>query len=328
MALAPYWREEEALTVVMDDVDGRPGPVTELGRRMVDSVAQVVLGQEASIRLAVAGLLGGQHLLLHDEPGVGKTTLARALARALGGSFSRIQGTVDLLPGDLTGVTLVDPRSGSWAFRPGPLLSNVVLVDEINRLSPRTQSALLEAMAEGQVTVDGESHAVPQPFVVIATMNPAGSSGTFPFATGQLDRFGLSISLGASPRDIERRLLGGEGGFARLETVSPVGEPGAFVGSTHESDRVAADPRVVEYVLDLCDEVRRHRHLSTRAPLAVLSIARSWALLDGRSHVAPDDVKAVAVAALGHRAAASSEELDEGADVVRRALDDVGAPRP
>lgn len=313
---------------MINDLDGRPAPVTELGQRLVESVARVVLGHDQGIRLAVAGLLGGQHLLLHDEPGVGKTTLARALARVLGGSFARIQGTVDLLPGDLTGVSLIDPRSGSWSFRPGPLLSNVVLVDEINRLSPRTQSALLEAMAEGQVTVDGESHAVPRPFVVIATMNPTGSAGTFPFATGQLDRFGLSISLGASPRDIERRLLGGEGGFAGLDRLGPVATPEALVGGADQVARIVTDPRLIDYVLDLCDEVRHHRHLSTRAPLAVLGVARSWAALDGRGHVAPDDVKAVAAAVLGHRAAATSEDLDEGAEVVRRALAAVGAPRP
>lgn len=301
---------------------------TELSRALVEVAGSVVLGHGQTIRLAVAGLLAGQHVLLHDEPGVGKTTLARALARATGGSFARIQGTVDLLPGDLTGVTLVDPRSNTWTFRPGPLLANVVLVDEINRLSPRTQSALLEAMAEGQVTVDGESHAVPDPFVVIATMNPAGSSGTFPFATGQLDRFGLSLSLGASSREVERRLLSGEGGLASVDSLPIVGRPEQLAAFPDRIAAVVAHPAIIEYVLEICDAVRRSHRLSTRAPLTTLAVARSWAILAGRSYISPDDVRAVAEAVLAHRVVEGSDDLASGRDLVVRVLDSVAAPRP
>ncbi|MEM8903681.1 MAG: AAA family ATPase [Actinomycetota bacterium] len=316
-----------------DDATGIPTvdgvhPALQVGYDMADRVERVVLGQQRAVRLAVAGLLAGEHLLLHDEPGVGKTTLARALARVLGGTFGRIQGTVDLLPGDLTGVTLVDPRSGNWTFRPGPLLSNVVLVDELNRLSPRTQSALLEAMAEGQVTVDGESHAVPTPFVVIATMNPHGSAGTFPFAAGQLDRFGVSLSLGASPREIERRLLGGEGGMAHVDELAPVAGPQRVAAFVEHANAIEVAPEIIEYVLDLCEAVRRSQHLSTRAPLAVLGVARAWAALHRSSYVGPDDVKAVVPSVLGHRAATDSGELDQGVSIVRRAVDAVAAPRP
>ncbi len=193
-------------------------PATPL-EGVVDAIAAVVLGRRPQIELCVAAAVTGNHVLLDDEPGVGKTTLAKALAITLGGSFARIQGTVDLLPGDLTGVTVVDPATGVWSLRPGPLLNDVVLVDEVNRISPRTQSALLEAMAERQVTIDGTTHPLSPHFVTIATMNPRGSNGTFVLTEGQVDRFGVVVSLGGADSTDELELLRGRGGAAALDDL-------------------------------------------------------------------------------------------------------------
>ena len=295
---------------------GAPGPggppsstATEGSRAYSALVAQlsgVVLGDGAALRVAATAFLASGHVLFEDSPGVGKTLLAKALAGSVGGTFGRVQGTPDLLPSDLTGISYLDDETRTWVFRPGPLFNNVVLVDELNRATPRTQSALLEAMAEGQVTVDGTTHPLPDPFLVVATQNPlSGDLGTFPLVGGQRDRFSVSLSMGLPGRAAELDVLAGRGGDHALEHLAPTADPGTWLRLRREVDDVYLHPVVATYALDLVDSIRAHtgsnQPLSTRAALALVRLARANALADGRAYVAPDDVQAVAVAALAHR---------------------------
>ncbi|CAN5509018.1 MoxR family ATPase [soil metagenome] len=273
---------------------------------LVDQVAGVVLGSPGPIRTAAAAFLAGGHVLFEDIPGVGKTLLAKTLAASIGGTFGRVQGTPDLLPSDLTGVTYLDDESRDWIFRPGPLFNNVVLVDELNRATPRTQSALLEAMAEGQVTVDGVTHPLPDPFFVVATQNPqSGDLGTFPLVGGQRDRFSVSLSLGLPGRAAELQVLAGTGGDHALEGLAPTSSLAEWRRHRDELGDVYLHPVVAAYALDLVDRIRSStgssQPLSTRAGLALVQLARAKAVADGRSHVEPDDLQAIAVAGLAHR---------------------------
>lgn len=288
--------------------EAAPGP-TEAQAAIDALVAQVnavVLGSPDPIRLAAAAFVARGHVLFEDSPGVGKTLLAKALAASVGGSFGRVQGTPDLLPSDLTGVSYPEEDRRTWVFRPGPLFNNVVLVDELNRATPRTQSALLEAMAEGHVTVDGTTHPLPDPFFVIATQNPrTGDLGTFPLVGGQRDRFSVSLSLGLPGREAELRVLDGQGGDRSLDHLRPTSPLDAWVRFRSTVDDVYLHPTVAAYALDLVDGVRVHtgsnQPLSTRAALALVRLAKAMAQAAGRGYVAPDDVKAVAVPALAHR---------------------------
>src|SRR5215210_4347781 len=212
---------------------------------IVDNVASVVLGKRAEIVLVTAGLLAGGHVLLEDVPGVGKTLLAKSLAASVGGTSGRVQGTADLMPADITGVTVYDRSHEEWNFHPGPIFHNVVLVDEINRATPRAQSALLEAMAEDQVTVDGTAHPLPTPFFVIATQNPYGDVGTFPLVEGQADRFAMVVSLGLPGRDAERAVLQGDGGPGTLAAMAEV-------------EALHLAPAIADYVLDIVEATRNN----------------------------------------------------------------------
>jgi MoxR-like ATPase len=310
---------------------GGPIEAAALAAALTDQLGRVVRGKPEAIRLALVALLSGGHLLLEDVPGVGKTLLAKALARSIGGSFRRVQGTPDLLPGELTGVTVLDPARQSWAFRPGPLFANVVLVDEVNRATPRTQSALLEAMQERQVTVDGVTHPLPAPFFLVATQNPFEHVGTFPLVEGQRDRFAVVVQMGHPDRATERDLLLGHGGDDELAHIGPVTD-GDGVGAAIASVRgVHCDPSVAEYVVAFAESTRVHPDVaigaSPRASLALLNAARASAMLAGRVFVTPDDVKSVVVPVLAHRLI-----LLEGADlaastaIVRRLLDTVVVP--
>jgi MoxR-like ATPase len=304
---APSGSIERAGRAGLETVPTEPAAASAavLGRRVLDAVTSVVLGHDRAVRLAVAAFLAGGHVLVEDSPGVGKTLLGKALARAVGGTFGRVQATADLLPSDITGVSVHDPDERTWSFRPGPVFNHVVLVDELNRATPRAQSALLEAMAEGHVTVDGTTHPLPRPFFVIATQNPRGDHGTFPLVAGQRDRFAARLHLGIPSPAVERALLRGHGGDARLRGLDGAAPPGAWVAAQDAVAAVHVSDAVVDYLVHLATTARAHPagdpDLSPRATLALQRVAQAAAALDGRDFVLPDDVKEVAGAVLGHR---------------------------
>jgi MoxR-like ATPase len=278
---------------------------TDVGRALVHGVEQVVHGREWAVRAVVAAVLAGGHVLLEDLPGTGKTTLARAVARSLGGEFRRVQGTPDLLPADITGSGVWEADRHAFAFVPGPLFGHVVLVDELNRTPPRTQSAFLEAMEEGAVTVDGARHPLPDPFVLLATQNPLEQYGTYPLPEGQLDRFAVALRLGANDPATERRVVREQLAGPTVDELQPVTSPEelravrAVVRRTHLADAVLDHAvRVVEATRSTPAVARG---ASTRAALVLVRCAQAWALLEGRDHVLPDDVKALAPPVLGHR---------------------------
>ena len=268
-------------------------------------VGAVIVGKELQIRQALACVLAGGHLLIEDVPGVGKTTLAHVLARLIGLQFQRIQFTSDLLPADILGVSIFDRGTSAFRFHPGPVFAQLILADEINRATPKTQSALLEAMEERQVTADGETFALPEPFFVIATQNPAHQIGTFPLPESQLDRFLLRIRLGYPDRAAERALLMGEDRRELLERQPAVASPAALVELQHAAQRVHVSEALVDYVQALLGTTRNSPELanglSPRAGLGLIAAARAWALLDGRDHVLPDDVQTLFPHVAAHR---------------------------
>jgi len=268
---------------------------------LIDAVGRVLLGKEHQVRVAFSCLLAGGHLLIEDLPGMGKSILAEALARVFALAFKRVSFTSDLLPADLTGLNVFNPAEASFRFQPGPLFTQVLLADEINRASPRTQSALLEAMAAGRVSVDGVSHALPKPFFVIVTQNSLDQVGTSPLPEAQLDRFLMRLSLGFPDRASERTLLSG-GLDPTAGSALPRLGPEALHHWQHRCSNQHCSEVLIDYVLDLV-EVCRHRHpgLSLRASQGLLAAARAWSLLDGRDHVVIDDVQAVLPAVVEHR---------------------------
>ncbi len=290
-------------------------------------VARQLLGKPLVIDLAFVCILAGGHLLLEDVPGVGKTSLALALARATGGVFKRVQCTSDLLPSDITGGVVLEPGTSRLTFREGPLFANVVLADEINRASPRTQSALLEAMNEGQVSVDGTTYALPRPFLVVATQNPQEVHGTFALPDAQLDRFLVRTSLGYPDRAAERAILRGEPGRVAREDALPV-EPTALASLQREVAEVRVHDELEDWVLDLLAATRASgalaRGASPRAGEALMRAARAHAVLDARDHVRPEDLRLLAEPVLAHRLVARGG--GSAADALRDLLATLPSP--
>ena len=305
-----------------------------LGELLLRNLGLVVLGTgDALVAAAVAALSGG-HLLIEDVPGVGKTVLARALATSLGAELSRVQGHPDLLPSEITGVTVFGPDTGSWDFRPGPVFANVVLVDELNRTPPRTQSALLETMEERQVSVDGQSWPLPQPHMVIATQNPQSQRGTFPLVESQLDRFSMATSLGYPDAVDEAQLaLHGGGKYALVELL-PICTTEEWLGAQRATESVPVQPSIAEYAVALCRASRIapgvHLGASPRAAIWLIRSAQAHAVLSARNYVVPDDVKAVAVPCLSHRllTVEGDEGFGQAVAIVESLLEATPAPRP
>jgi MoxR-like ATPase len=269
------------------------------------NVTRAIVGKEREVRLCLVTLLCQGHLLIEDVPGVGKTMLAKALARSVGCSFRRVQFTPDLLPSDVTGVRAFNQRDGDFEFRPGPVFAQMVLADEINRASPKTQAALLEAMEERQVTVDGETHELPRPFMVMATQNPVEYAGTFPLPEAQLDRFFMRVRLGYLSAGEEAALLGSEKVESPFEDLQPVVSPRELASAQRAVRGVYVKPELKEYLTRLVDRTRRHPEIalgaSTRASLNLYRAAQALAAVLGRPYVLPDDLKALAEPVLGHR---------------------------
>jgi MoxR-like ATPase len=272
---------------------------------IVRTASGIVLGKEKQIRLSLACLLARGHLLIEDIPGVGKTTLAQVLARLFGLDFQRIQFTSDMLPADIIGVAVFDRGSGAFRFHPGPIFAQVILADEVNRATPKTQSALLEAMEERQVTAEGETRPLPNPFFVIATQNPSDQVGTFALPESQLDRFLMRIDIGYPDRAAERELLAGADRREMAATLRPCASADELIALQAEVRGIHAAPALIDYVQALAEQSRRAPQfaagLSPRAALALLAAARGWALLEGRDHVLPEDIQAVLPGVAGHR---------------------------
>ena len=268
-------------------------------------VNQVLLGKPRQVKLAFTCLIAGGHLLLEDVPGVGKTTLAHALAASFALDFQRVQFTSDLLPSDIIGVSVYERETSQFRFHPGPIFTGLLLADEINRATPKTQSALLEAMAEGQVTVDGQTHPLPQPFFVVATQNPLDLAGTFPLPDSQLDRFMLRLSLDYPDAAAERALLTGSDRRDLLAQLGPKLDGPALAALHRQAQAITASPALLDYLQALLAASRRHADirvgLSPRAGLALLNASRTWAMLSGRGHVLPEDVQALFVPLAAHR---------------------------
>ena len=302
-----------------------------MARLLHDAVGRVVLGAPGPVSVAVVAAISGGHLLIEDVPGTGKTVLGRTIATVLGAEMSRIQGHADLLPTDVTGVSVYAPDRAEWQFHPGPVFAHVVLLDELNRTPPRTQSALLEAMAEKQVTVDGARWPLPRPHLVIATQNPAEQLGTYPLVESQRDRFALATPLGYPDAGTELRLALGEGGQGELGRLAPVCTTDDWARLVMACSRVHVDSAVAAYAVQLTRATREPSSVrlgaSPRASITLVRSAQAHALLHGRSYATPDDVQAVAVASLAHRLVADGPS-EQRAAVVEEVVRTTAAPRP
>lgn len=307
-------------------------PQTNSLHQVLGAAGRIILGKDRQIRLALACLLARGHLLIEDIPGVGKTTLAHVLARLLGLEFQRIQFTSDLLPADILGISIFDRETGAFRFHPGPIFAQVVLADEINRATPKAQSALLEAMEERQVTVEGQTRPLPAPFFVIATQNPARQIGTFPLPESQLDRFLMRLELGYPDRTAERALLAGEDRRTMVAELLPLLTSESLQEHQQHVTTIHAAPALIDYVQALAEHSRHDTDyeagLSPRAALGLLAASRAWAWLEGRDHVLPEDIQAVLPAVAGHRLrlTANAGVVPNSNEVSRRLIESVPLP--
>jgi MoxR-like ATPase len=319
-----------------------PGPAldssatSKVVKDITTNMEQAIRGKADAIRLALTTLVARGHLLVEDVPGVGKTTLARALARSVGGEFRRVQFTSDLLPSDIVGVSIYDQDEHRFRFRPGPVFTNVLLADEINRTTPRTQSSLLEAMAEGQVSVDGTTYPLERPFMVMATQNPQEHFGTYPLPESQMDRFLMRIRMGYPERADERHLLRNRGGDDPVARLTAVADPALVRRLQDAVDDVRVDEGIADYVLHVVEETRRAPQLalgvSTRGALAWYRAGQAAAIVAGRRHCLPDDMKGLGVAVLAHRVALAAppdslgRQREESERIIADVLERVAVP--
>lgn len=342
MAMAGLWPVlpvRSRVETTQPDLVGQPEQVGQIrspqavAADLRSQIVNTIRGKSEAVDLALTTLLSGGHLLVEDLPGVGKTLLARSIAVSVGGALGRVQCTPDLLPSDITGTSVFQPVTGEWQFRHGPIFANVVLVDEINRASPRTQAALLEPMEEAQVTVDGTSWQLPEPFFCIATQNPFGQIGTFPLPESQLDRFSLVLSMGLPDRVAEREIITGTGGVDALSSLRAVTTPSELSAVIHSVRAIHCDDKIIEYVLDLVGATRTDPRLSQgaspRATTSLVGLSKAYATVAGRDYVTPDDVQAVFVGALAHRVLLAGRVDTRGAsEVLIWLLSQVSVPRP
>lgn len=302
-------------------------------KQLVDNISRVIIGKQQAVEQSVIALICGGHLLIEDVPGVGKTMLARSVARSTGCTFGRIQFTPDLLPSDITGVTIFNQQSGEFEYRPGPIMAQMVLADELNRTTPKTQSALFEAMEEHQVTVDGVTHALPRPNMVLATLNPIEYEGTFPLPEGQLDRFMLRISLGYPSRDDEVSVVSQQALQHPIEALEPVVSSDDIRELQDIVKQIHTDNTITEYAVGLVTATRNHPDAdlgaSPRGSLALFRTSQALALIRGRDYVLPDDVKEMAIPVLGHRVIVPPSSRMRGVNgqmIVEAALEEVQVP--
>ena len=304
--------------------------MAEIGARLAENISLGVKAPEGVVRELIVALLADGHVLIEDAPGVGKTALARALARSLEAEYARVQCTSDLLPADLVGTNVFNQRTTSFEFHPGPVFANVVLVDEINRASPKTQSGLLECMQERQITIDGTKHELARPFVVLATQNPAEYEGTYPLPEAELDRFMVRVSLGYPSADAEAAMLEEHADHDPVEQLQPIADVGAVRAAQAALAGIEGTEALRRYVVAVCEATRRDERVelgaSPRAGLMLFRAAKALAALEGRDHALPDDVQALAPSVLSHRLLLSYEvDGDQREAVVREAIDTVPA---
>lgn len=308
--------------------------IQELGNSILQNIGKVVYGKEREIRLVLAAYLAGGHVLLDDIPGTGKTSMARALAVSVDGTAKRVQFTPDLLPGDITGINIFDRKRDDFVFRPGPVFADILIADEINRTTPRTQSALLEAMEERQVSVDGVTYPLSDLFFVVATENPIESQGTFPLPEAQIDRFMMRLSLGYPDRESEKRVLSKHMAASPLGTLAPVCTTDDIRKAKAEVRQIFVSEKISDYIVRIAEATRTSDRVrlgvSPRASLALMHVSQALAALDGRDHVLPDDVKAAAPSVLAHRIITRSQSAlrltDSAEKVIGYILDSVAAP--